>query len=329
MEIYSFNEEEMLDKYYKLLQMFSSAPSEEKASLYGQLLGLKEYLVNNKVFLPKEPAECVIERIKYIENKEAVFKELEELTSKICYYWCLNLRKISRYNRSELLSKTCSKEEFYLQLRNFFKAIFPNDLPLVNDAFNNGKILVKKTFFYSKAEMLYLPSLREYYIKILLSRKLNMQDVRNTVHEFGHVSEFMANGLCTSKDFVMEEVLANLYELLFIDYYSNGNKEFNLFEFGRLFKAIDIYSLDYGFLLSPYQSTLYRKYISEIEYLYDCVISLTLFSKKDEPSFINKIQYIKDNNPYIPFLELLENIGIKEDDLIYTSKNMKELILSR
>lgn len=329
MEIYSFNEKEMLDKYNKLLQIFSSAPSEEKASVYGQLQGLKDYLVNHKVFLPQAPCEYAIERIKYIENKEAVFKELDELTSKICYYWCLNLRKISGYNKSELLRKTCSKEEFYLQIKNFFKTIFPNDLSLVEDTFNNGKILVKRTLFSPKAEMLYLPSLREYYIKILSSRKLNMQDVRNTIHEFGHVSEFMANGLCTSKDFVMEEVLANLYELLFIDYYSNSNKEFNLFEFGRLFKTINIYSLDYGFLLSPYQNTLYRKYISEIEFLYDCVISLTLFSKKDEPDFYDKVQYIKDNNPYIPFLELLENIGIKEDDLIYTSKHMKELILSR
>ena len=67
-----------------------------------------------------------------------------------------------------------------------------------------------------------------------------------------------------------------------------------------------------------------------IDSLYGQVIPTTILANSNNLEELHqKIDYLKKNAPFIPAFQLLSNIGIREDDLLFTAKHMKEIVLRK
>lgn len=331
MNLYTFDESEIQKNYNIILELYHSTEEiEKRIKLYNQLSVLSKYLNNVESIRNLRPKEIK----SYIKDKEkgqiSALKDLDDLTSALCCYWCDSLRKLSQEEKIILKKNILNKEEYYNELSMFFENIIPSDIELFKSTFDKQKILVKKNLLLSRAEMIYLESIKEYYIKILYRGRLNKIIVRNTIHEFGHVSEFTKTGIGRSMDPLMDEVMATVYELLYIDYCFKEDKKSKLSEITNLFKIIRLSSLE-AYILRSYDlpSDLSEIYFNEIRSMYTDIIALSIYLMKNESDFRDKLLYIKEKTPYLKALELLKNIGINEDDLIYNSINVKKMILER
>lgn len=331
MELYSFNKIEMQNNYNKILDLFYEADTiEKKMELYGQLTVLSDYLKTGKPAVNIENKK--IKEYYKEKRKEQIneLKNIESLTSDLCYFWCNSLRKINQDNKMILQKNSLNKEEYYSELRLFFESVMSSDIDLFKKTFEEQKILVKKGLLLSRGEMIYLESIKEYYIKMLYHGKLNKIFARNTIHEFGHVSEFKKTDIGRCKDHLMEEVIATVYELLYIDFCFPKDEKAKLLEISNLFKIIRLSSLEFFlFQRNSNHKYLNEMFFTEINYMYTDIIAMSIYLMKNEPNFHEKLSYIKENTPYIRTFELLNNIGINEDVLLDNSKNVKKLILER
>lgn len=74
---------------------------------------------------------------------------------------------------------------------------------------------------------------------------------------------------------------------------------------------------------------LYEEYLDIVITLYANIISLELFSRRNEKDFSDSIKYMKDNFSSRPAFDILKDIDITEEDLINTSRNIKTKVLSK
>ena len=333
MEIYSFDNERLLSNYYKLLHLYQNASTDkEKVKIYNEIIALSIFIDKNKRFIIKPPSfykkTILEEKIKRIN----FFKEIESQTRILAEYWKQGIESITTFHDFNNLNKTKhTKGSFKLSLIDFFTEIFPEDLSIVNSSFEEKRIRVKKNQIFShSASITYLESIGEYYIALSYNHNLTDRFVGYLVHEYGHASCYIKSGKWQSYDYLLEETVAFLYEMLYIDYKDqNKSLEIKLSNMKNYFKSIGIYHLFNYFETVKEGNNLYLEYINIIISFYASIVSLTLYSQRNDNNFKDKIDYIKQNFSTMPAFVLLENIDIKEKDLIDTAKNMKQKILSR
>ncbi|MBQ8192991.1 MAG: hypothetical protein IJZ46_02855 [Bacilli bacterium] len=332
MEVYTFDKIVMQEDYDKILRLYlETTDTMEKINLFSQLVDLKKYLNNSdniKTLIPNGYYDYIYDKeLERIDN----YRELNELTEELCYYWCQSLRNIGSYreNKYSLINNGLSLQSYYEELYDFFKNVIPSDLQLFVDTFENKKIQVKRSLF-QREEILYLYCLKKFYIKISYNFKLNKINVRNAIHEFGHASEFFENGIGKANDYIMMEPVAVLYEILYINYIYKNNVNMQLAEYSNLFRLIRPSELENYFCLNYYKDD--KRFpgmlLREISYMYDCIIAASIYMKSGSDLEKN-MKFIKSRSPYEKTFDILNNIGIDEDDLIYTAKNVKRLILNR
>ncbi len=325
MELYTFDNQKIDDDYSKLLAIYSKEDRPyEKVRMFEELVSFNRFLKRKKSVRHLKPDNYNSVLQEEIDNHVKACKDINPLTSELCFYWGEFLRSASKsYN---IVNPSLTKEEYYTEIESFFTNNFEEDLSLVKDAFDRKRIQVK-SFFNQKESSLLLRDINDYYIKILYKKNLDLETVKNTIHEFGHVSEFLAAGKESSFDHVMEEVVATVYELLYISSKTENDKDLMLEEFTKLFNT---YTINY---LENYYSRDNCRYIypftflvDRISFMYASIVAFLLYLRKDDSDFKLKMDYLKKNNPHLPFLELLKKIGITEEELVYTTKNAKKLI---
>ena len=329
MELYSFDQRELEKDYNSLLELYlNEAKEDKKMKLYSQILPLRSYLKSSKSTTCTAPKEYLDKINKEQEKMKSIYKNNTDLTKELCYYWCHSLREAPSSSKSKLSKKSLTKEEYFEDMKSFFTKVLPDDIDLYLNTFKNSNILVKKSILCDRAEILYLENLNKYYIKILYYLNLSKTTARNTVHEIGHASECVASNSNNSYDYIMDEVIAILYELLYINYSYNGDKNALLLEFYNLFKIINLSLLENYIMSNIHEkkSSAEDFFLGEIRSMYSNIIALSLYLRSEEDNFLEKVEYIKKNKPFVPAFNLLASVGITEKELIYTAKNTKKLI---
>lgn len=329
MELYSFNQTQLQNNYNRLLDLYLTANTDnEKIKIYHELLVLREYLHKAEISNIQKPQNYYNIISREIVKKDNFYKSIDNLTEELCYYWCHSMKEIKTNYKGIFHQDKITKGEYYNDIKSFIGEVFPDDIKLFIDAFKEERIMLAKSLFTSE-KMIYLDSLGEYYIVIKYFNKLNRINVRNTIHEFGHVSDYMASKVGSSKDYIMDEVVAELYELLYIGNFCKNSKDI-ISEFSRLLNLVKLTSLNDYYFQRAYNRKIftYEMFLKSINFMYSSIISLALYVRRNDLTFNEILRYIKENRPYIPAFELLKEIGIDESELIWTSKNVKKLIIS-
>lgn len=327
MELYSFNQDKILNNYNKLLELYNNATSEEeKIKIYSNLKSLSRYIMHkkNQIIEPKNYKEELSQRRKQIISSVI---ELDSLTRELCYYWSNNLYQITSFHNSFLSSFRINKEEYLNRILTFVKENFSEDLSLVKRTFDEGKIQVKKSLIMSKSEMYIFEMLNDFYINIIFNSKFSVKEVADTIHEFGHASEFINRKSPDVKVNILEETVSTLYEVKYIEDYFKYDIDLRNLELIQLFKnAGQVNYLNAAFKYEQSKEVIYKEHFKIVQRLYAHIISLTLLNQRN---FSNKVNYLKKYSSSFEPLELLKKINISEDDLIYTAKNSKKLLLTR
>lgn len=332
-----FNKKIVLDDYNKLLNMYLNCTDEtSKAYLYKQLQFM--YYVDKKlakqklndITMPSEYKKISVEEKK---QEKSFFDEIDDLTCEICYNLRTAIPEFKSVVVSSMLNRKITFYEYRKELSTFFEESIPDDIKLVNDTFAAGRIMLDRKILHQEASIVYLENIMNYYIKIGYNRNLKLSDVRNTVHEFGHASVYMTCGRYQSKEKLLTEVMAMIYELLYLNKYTNSNMIVKEKEYGYLLNTSGLSHL----ILYYCGDTKRRstKYISYIDYLelikllYGIIISITLIANNNDRELLTKMNYIKANFSYMSDFDILKNVGVDTDSLLYTSQNLKKLILHR
>lgn len=327
--MFTYKEENVQNDFNRLLDLYLNSDDDNyKKEIYSQMLFM--YCIDNKMakkykvtsYRPKN-------YFKYLSieerNKRKEYLKLDGFSTMICNYLKEELDKYY-YLRSFDLNRKCSFEEYKNIIENFFKEVFPNDLELLNRDINSGNLIIKKDILFSSADIYYLQELNKYYIAIKYYKYLNAFNIASTIHEYGHASTFMHNGNYKSKDYILEEVISTLYELVFLRFYSDNycNNSTN----------IEMLSVFNGYCISKLNNSLSKMHyynnrmINMLSALYGQLIAVTIYTKYYD-SVLDKISILKDNYSSVSGFELLESIGVTKDDLLDTSRDISRLILKR
>ena len=121
--------------------------------------------------------------------------------------------------------------------------------------------------------------------------------------------------------------MSTLYEAKYIEDYFKNDIDLRNLELIQLFKnAGQVNYLNAAFKYEQSKEVIYKEHFKIVQRLYAHIISLTLLNQRN---FSNKVNYLKKYSSSFEPLELLKKINISEDDLIYTAKNSKKLLLTR
>lgn len=324
-----YNEENVLKDFNKLVELYLNGDS-DKNDIYEQMLFL--YNINaslakkNNVdsYKPKGYAKSLKENGLF---KKQRYKELDKLTRIICYNLNKEIDKYCYFGYRFINDDKYNYEECFKVIRDFLGNIFPNDLELFNRDVINGNIIIKKDIFFSGADIHYLEILKKYYIIIRYCKELNAFNMASIIHEYGHASTFMTNNIYESKDYIMNEVISTLYELLFLNYYLNNYSDMINYE-----EIMGVFNYS---CISKIKNRLFKGYgyngytISMLEALYGQLIAVTIFIRYRDKDILDKIKILKDNYSKVDGFELLRSINITENDLIDTSLDIGKLILKK
>lgn len=322
-----YNISEVLEDFNKLYNLYLNCTDiEQKNIIYSQMQFL--YAFDKK--LSKERFSKIGKMEKYSNNVTSIelnrFKEIEDLTYILCSY--IDVLSFNGYNSSKFIYNKITENEYYDRILNFFKEVLPSDYDLADKSINKY-LLLTKSYLYQQAYIVYLESIKKYYINIIYNGKLRNSDVRNTIHEIGHASVYKVNGTYNLNDPILTEVIAYLYELLYLYNYIEKNNCDKEKELGYYFYTSlgdrTIYNHIEGYNTSLSDKT----YLCNLKAFYGNLIAATIFLNSSKDELIKKIDIVKNNYDDKDGFNVLNRIGIHTDDLIYTSKNMKELVKKR
>lgn len=327
----TYNIDNVLDDFNALVDLYlNSSSAEERKNIYSQML----FIYN---FEPKLAKACRLFSYKpknynaYLREKETHkkrrYSELDGLTRNICFNLWDEINKYYPLDTINIFNDKYSYEDYLNILRCFLKKTFPGDLELFNNDITQNNLIIKKGFLFSTANIFYLELLKKYYINIEYYKGLNAFNMASTVHEYGHASTFMQNFEYNSRDYILNEVISSLYELLFLDYYTQefGNN-YNKVEMIRIFNTTCINRLRMS-LPNKYEYRIHH--INMIESLYGQLIAATIYIKYYDKDLNNIIEILKNNYSKVNGFELLRSIDISIDDLIDTSEDISKLVLRR
>lgn len=324
------NEENIIEDLNKLIELYNNSSDKEKEKIYSQMVFIyelnrklvKKYKIRN--YKPKKYLKYVLEEEK---NKKNAYKELDELSNDIIYNLNSEIIKY-RHQRTHALNTTkYTFEEYKNIISSFFKDTLPDDLALFNKDIDQGNLIIRKAKLFDKASIYYLEELKKYYITICYSSYFNAYNILSTIHEYGHASTFINNGSYKSKDYIFEEVISTLYELMFLDYYlSKYTSSDNYIEILMIYNSSCISTLNDFFTK---QQRYTNHIVNMLEATYGQIIATTIYTKYHDNDILNIIKIIKDNYSTLGTFEILNSIDITKEDLIDNSKDISKLILKR
>lgn len=329
--------ENLIKDFNLLNDIYNDTHDENKrVDIYRQMLGLcylgKKQLSRNmkKIRVPinyrKIRSEEHSEEEKKIYN---YFLNINDLTYELSYYLRDSVAYLKSTKFSGILNKPITLGEYKSEILSFIENNMPEDLDLVKKIIANGQIILNMGFLTEAAYISYLEDLNKFYIHITYLNGLKLKDVRNTIHEIGHASTFMNTGKYKGKDFLLTEAISDTYEFLYLNSKIDMNKAKMEAEYGYMLKRMGIGRL-YAFLSSEITDfNSYSPYLDNIKYLYGLIIALTITLNFDKKETEEILTILKNNYSSMEGFKLLDSVGIKDSDLIDTSKNLKKLILSR
>ena len=313
----TYNIDNVLRDYNTLLDLYLNSSSEEKKiNIYSQMLfiyNIEPKLVKGSKLFSYKPSNYSI----YTRERESARKkrylELDNLTRKICFNLWEEINKYYPLDTSRVPNDIYSYEEYVSMLRTFFKENFPSDLELFNKDIEENNLTIRKSFPFSNANIYY--------------KRLNAFNIASTVHEYGHASTFMQSNIYTSRDYILNEAIASLYEIIFLDYYlSKYGNEYSYIEMIRIFNTACINSINRT-IRKGYN---YKEHhINMIEALYGQLIAVSIYIKYRDKDLDSIIEILKNNYSKVDGFELLRSIDISIDDLIDTSEDISKLVLRR
>ncbi len=327
----TYNINNVLEDFNKLVDLYlSSSSDEEKKNIYSQMLfiyNIDPKLAKGSKLFSYKPKNYNAYLKKKEQSKKMEYAKLDSLTRHICFNLWEEINKYYPLYTSIIFDNSYDYKNYANILECFFKKNFPKDLDLFQNDIRQNNLIIKKGFLFSCANIFYLESLSKYYINIEYYGKLNAFNMASTIHEYGHASTFMQNSTYNSKNYILNEVISSLYELLFLDYYLQmyGN-EYNREEIIRLFNTTCIDRLKSSL---PNRSEYRIRHIDMIESLYGQLIAATIYIKYCDKDLYDKIKLLKDNYSKVDGFELLRSIDITTDDLIDTSEDISKLVLRR
>lgn len=327
----TYNIDNILNDYNELVNLYLNCSNEEeKKYLYSQMLFIynidSKLARKNKLFSYKPKNYN-----SYMKEKEIIKKdrylELDKLTRKVCYNLWEEINNYYPLYTQIVLDNGYGYNNYIKILRGFFKSIFPKDLELFNKDIEENNLIIKKGFLASEANIFYLESLNKYYINIEYYKFLSAYDMACTAHEYGHAATFVSNLVYNSKDYILNEAIASLYELLFLDYY--------LYLYGEKYNYVEIVRIFNTYCINSLNRTIrrgfnYKNYhINMIESIYGQLIAASIYIKYYDKDLNSIIKILKDNYSKVDGFELLRSIDISREDLINTSEDIGKLILRR
>lgn len=327
----TYNIDNVLRDFNTLLDLYLNSSSEEKKiNIYSQMLfiyNIEPKLVKGSKLFSYKPSNYSIYTRKRETARKKRYLELDNLTRKICFNLWEEINKYYPLDTSRVPNDIYSYEEYVSMLRTFFKENFPSDLELFNKDIEENNLTIRKSFPFSNANIYYLESLKKYYINIEYYKRLNAFNIASTVHEYGHASTFMQSNIYTSRDYILNEAIASLYEIIFLDYYlSKYGNEYSYIEMIRIFNTACINSINRT-IRKGYN---YKEHhINMIEALYGQLIAATIYIKYRDKDLNSIIEILKNNYSKADGFELLRSIDISIDDLIDTSEDISKLVLRR
>lgn len=317
--------EELLNDFDKLYEIYQKTEDpKEKRQIYYQMFFLCDM---DKRLIKERFSKLKLQNT--LENQDNIelnrFNELKDLSYELSSYPNV-LFDFKGYRSSKFLDRKVDYNEFNKKVLSFFTEVLPEDIELVKKTLSE-RLILNRNYINSQAYIMYLNAIKKYYVNIAYKNKLTNKDVRNIIHELGHVSVYEKR-MYNQNDPILTELVSSLYELLYI---------YNYVEKNNLDKEKE---LGHHFYKSLGDTQLYKHFTGEIAldnntYLgilrafYGNIIASTLLLNNDKEELIKKMDIIKlhynDSNGF----DVLDKVGIHEDDLIYTSKNLKELVRKR
>lgn len=329
--MHKYNKEVVLNDFDKLVSLYLNSNSDiEKNSIYSQMLFIynidSRLARNNKLFSYKPKNYSKILKEEEIKRRNR-YLDLDNLTRTLCFNLNLELDKFYPLWSSIIINNEYEYNDFLNVIEEFLSKLFPYSLELFNSDIKNGNIIIRRDLFFSSANIFYLESIKKYYIMIDYYKKLNAFNIASVIHEYGHASTFISNESYESKDYILNEVISYLYELVFLDYYlrkygnENNYKEIiRVFNFSCIIKLKNHLSKNYKYNHNT---------ISMIESLYGQVIGTSIYIKYRDSDILEKIKFLQENYSKVDGFELLKSIDISEEDLIDTSSDISKLVLRR
>lgn len=327
----TYNEESVIYDFNRLLDLYlNTNDDKEKANIYSQMLFIYNISTSlakkNKLFSYKPKGYS-----KYVKLEDSIrrerYSELSGLTRALCYNLSKEMDKYYTFDCPPVKCDKISYEEYLNVIRGFLKRTFPDDLELFEKDVINGNLILKKDILFSSADIYYLEKIKKYYIMIKYYKHLTAFDIASTIHEYGHASTFIKNDTYNSNDYIMNEVISTLYELMFLDYYLSTY-------YNNLYYK-EIIGIFNGSCVSKLRNIIskrivYSSYVmSMTEALYGQIIASSIYTKYYDKDILEKIGILKDNYSKVNAFELLRSINITENDLIDTSIDISKLILRR
>lgn len=338
MELYSYNKDKVKKDYNCLLDRYNRSNEQEQEHIYEQLFFI-DY-IDKKILSVKNksittPKNYLSMQLKKEKEENDFLNAIKYLTEELCYNLVGVLNKVSVSQITELSRRKITKEQFYKEILSFFDNNFKDESNLVIDTFTEGRIRLKRSLLSRSAYIIYLESLKKFYIDITYFKNLSLSDASYTIHEFGHAMTFKKNNIYETKDPISRELIASLYEIMYLkDIYSSENIRL-LKEVCLLLKSSGLYQIiDYleenhrnkKMLLYNHETYLNNKIIA----LYGYVIALTIIQKyQDNTELLEIINILKSKVTSVPTFDLLKNIEIKKEDVVDTTKDLKKLILTK
>ena len=157
-----YNISEVLEDFNKLYNLYLNCTDiEQKNIIYSQMQFL--YAFDKK--LSKERFSKIGKMEKYSNNVTSIelnrFKKIEDLTYILCSY--IDVLSFNGYNSSKFIYNKITENEYYDRILNFFKEVLPSDYDLADKSINKY-LLLTKSYLYQQAYIVYLESIKKYYI---------------------------------------------------------------------------------------------------------------------------------------------------------------------
>lgn len=327
----SYNYSTILSDLDELISLYvSSEDDEEKKHIYNQMLfasNIDSKIIRKKELSKYKPKDYNRYLKDTLKAKKLKLLEFNDLTRILCFNLYEELNKYYPIYSSIIISEDFNYNRYLEIMRNFFKDVLPTDLSIFDNSIIDKRLILNRDMLFSSGNVICLDSIGKYYIMIYYCDRLKPLDMATTIHEFGHASTLITSGSYNSKDYLFNEVVSCLYELLFLNYYLN--------EYGCKYNEEEIFRIFNFSCVEKLKNKLFRgsnidhNVINMIEALYGEIISVTIYCKYFNDNLLEKIEFIKKNYSKFDCFKILELLGISENDLIDTSYNLNKLVLKR
>lgn len=327
----SYNSSTILSDLDELISLYINSEDENKKRLiYNQMLfasNIDPKTIGKKEISKYKPKDYNRYQKDMLKTKKLKLLEFDNLTRILCFNLYEELNKFYPLYSSVIINNNFNYNRYLETIRNFFRDVIPTDLSMFDNSIAQNRLILNRDMLFSTGDIICLDSIKKYYIMIYYCDKLKPLDMAITIHEYGHASTLITSGSYNSRDYLFNEVVSCLYELLFLNYYIS--------EYGCKYNEEEIFRIFNTSCIEKLRSKLFRRsryncnIVNMIEALYGEIISITIYCKYFNDNLLDKIEFIKKNYSKLNCFELLGMLDISDNDLINTSSDLGKLVLKR